>query len=343
MHTTTSNSGLVLGAMMFGTGVGERDAFALLDRFVDRGGVWIDTADCYSFWADSSGLGGQSERLIGRWLRARPGMRDRVKISTKLGAQPAAPGSWPEHRAGLSASAIHKAFDGSRMRLGVENVDLLWIHQEDRAASLEETVSALGELTVAGVVARVGASNHPAWRVESARTLQASLGFSEFDALQHSTSYLLPRPGTLPPGVVHRFGPLSDEHRDLAVERGMEVWAYSPLLSGAYDNPDKSVPDVYDQPGNVARLRILGDVASEIGVTRGQVVLAWLLANGVHPILGGSKLYQLDAALEAATLRLPADALRRLNSVDRTPWSDPYNKITSETGGRSSAMGTLSE
>src|SRR5256885_9053588 len=101
--TEATQSPLVLGAMMFGTRIDERTSFALLDRFVERGGGWIDTADCYAFWASDTGLGGDSERVLGRWLAARPGVRERVRIATKLGAEPVGPGSWPERRGGLSA------------------------------------------------------------------------------------------------------------------------------------------------------------------------------------------------------------------------------------------------
>lgn len=76
---------IVLGAMLMGTRIAERESFAMLDRFVERGGRWIDTANNYAFWQDPSGLGGQSERMIGRWLAARPGMRERVLIR---------PGNW---------------------------------------------------------------------------------------------------------------------------------------------------------------------------------------------------------------------------------------------------------
>ena len=169
-------SPLVLGAMMFGTRIDEPTSFAVLDRFVERGGVWIDTADCYAFWASESGRGGDGERLLGRWLAARPGVRDRVRIATKLGAEPLEPGSWPARREGLSAGAVRTAFAGSLERLGLDRVDLLWVHQEDRSVPIEETVDALGELVSAGSVDRVGASNHPAWRVERARAHALSTG-----------------------------------------------------------------------------------------------------------------------------------------------------------------------
>ncbi len=300
--------------MMFGTTVDQTTSFALLDRFVERGGVWIDTADCYSFWASDSGLGGDSERLLGRWLAARPGMRDRVKIATKLGAEPLWAGSWPERRAGLSRRAVRDAFAGSLERLGLDSVDLLWLHQEDRAVPIEETAEALAELTGAGLTGRVGASNHPAWRIERARAHARAIGSTPIDALQLNATYLRVRPGTRPPGVEHRFGVLSEEQRDYAETHGLEVWAYTPLLGGAYDNPDKTIPEVYDHPGTDRRLAVLDEVAAELGATRGQTVLAWHVAHGVRPMLGGSKVAQLDAAMDAVRLPLTADQIERLDA-----------------------------
>jgi aryl-alcohol dehydrogenase-like predicted oxidoreductase len=321
--TDATQSPLVLGAMMFGTRIDEDTSFAILDRFVERGGVWIDTADCYAFWASESGLGGDSERLLGRWLAARPGVRERVKIATKLGAEPPEPGAWPARREGLSARAVRDAFSGSLERLGIDRVDLLWIHQEDRSVPIEETVDAL-----AGLAAdRVGASNHPAWRIERARAHALSTGAKPFDALQLNATYLRPRPGTLPSGVEHRFGVLSDEQRDYATEHDIELWAYTPLLSGAYDNPGKKIPEVYDHPGDTARLAALDAVATDVGATRGQVVLAWLLSQDIRPMLGGSRVGQLDEALDGVALKLPAEHLERLDAADRYPFASPYPKV----------------
>ncbi|MFI5694082.1 aldo/keto reductase [Kribbella sp. NPDC051586] len=310
---TSLTSPLVLGAMMFGTAIDEDTSFALLDRFVERGGVWIDTADCYSFWASPDGRGGASERVLGRWLAARPDVRNRIRIATKVGAEPLWAGSWPDQRAGLSRRAIHDAFAGSLERLGIEQVDLLWLHQEDRRTPIEETVEAVAELNESGQVRRVGASNHPAWRIERARAHAISKGLAPIDALQLSATYLRVRPGTLPEATAHPFGQLSDEQLDHAREHRMEVWAYTPLLAGAYDNPDKQIPEAYDHLGSTRRLAALDDVAQESGAARGQVVLAWLVAQGIRPMLGGSKLHQLESALDATELTLTAEQLKKLD------------------------------
>ncbi|GAA1171547.1 oxidoreductase [Microbacterium oxydans] len=300
--------------MSFGTLVDEDTSFALLDRFVERGGTWIDTADCYSFWASESGHGGASEEVIGRWLAARPGARQQVRISTKVGAEPLWPGSWPEHRTGLSPRAIGAAVEGILDRLGVDRIDLLWLHQEDRAVAIADTVDALAALTSAGTVNRVGASNHPAWRIERARAHAKSIGSVPIDAFQLNSTYLRTRPGTLPPGVAHPFGVLSDEQRDFARDNGIEVWAYTPLLSGAYDNQAKPVPEVYDHPGTTRRLAVLEEIAAARGVGRGQIVLAWQLARGIRPIVGGSRVEQLDAAMDAASISLTAQEFDRLDT-----------------------------
>ena len=311
--TKNPASPLVLGAMSFGTLVDEETSFALLDHFVERGGIWIDTADCYSFWTSESGHGGASEEVLGRWLASRPDARQQVRISTKIGAEPLWPGSWPAHRTGLSPRAIRTAVEGSLRRLGVDRIDLLWLHQEDRAVAIEETVDGLATLTADGSVKRLGASNHPAWRIERARAHAKSTGATPIDAFQLNSTYLRTRPGTLPPGVAHPFGVLSDEQRDFATANGIETWAYTPLLSGAYDNPAKPVPEVYEHPGSTRRLAVLEQIAADRDLGRGQVVLAWLLAQGIRPILGGSRIEQLDAAMDAMTVSLSAEELQRLD------------------------------
>lgn len=212
---------MALGTMYFGTRVDERTSFALLDRFVSAGGTLIDTADNYSFWSSDSGHGGQSETVIGRWLAANPGVRDRVHLSTKVGAEPGRTGTWPGNREGLAAASVREGIKGSLDRLGTDRVDLYWAHMEDRSVPLEETVTALGELVDAGTVARLGVSNHPMWRVERARCIAAARGLAGYTALQLSYSYLQPRPlapvvGNDHPGTARRLAVLDE----VAAEQG---------------------------------------------------------------------------------------------------------------------------
>ncbi|NSL42926.1 aldo/keto reductase [Streptomyces sp. 8P21H-1] len=306
-HPTTSR--IVLGTMDFGTRVAPDRAFAILDSFVAGGGVWLDTANCYSFWADPSGVGGASERLIGAWLRTRPGVRDLVRIATKVRQNPLVPHSWPESAEGLSAHAVRTGVEESLERLGTDHVDLLWAHAEDRAVPLEETVGAFGELVAKGTALRVGAANHAAWRVERARSLARERGVEPWTFLQLRHSLVQPRPLTPVAEAGHRM--LTAEDLDLAREEGLAVWSYSSLMWGSYVRTNKPLPHTYDHPGTARVLAVLDDVAGELRATRNQVVLAWLMRQGIDPIVGASRVEQIEEALAAHRVRLDDEHLAR--------------------------------
>lgn len=306
---------LALGAMFFGVRQDERTSFELLDRFVDAGGTMIDTSNNYAFWEDPSGHGGQAEAVLGAWFAARPGMRGRVYLGTKVGAEPLVPGGYPVNREGLSAATIKRAIQDSLSRMGVDHVDLYWAHMEDRSVPVEETVGAFGELVSSGLVGRLGASNHATWRVEQARAAARSLGVAGYTALQLRHSYVVPRPGVVVHG--HRFGSVSDETLDYASSERLDIWAYTTLLEGAYVRADRPLPEGYDHPGTTRRLAVLDEVATELGVTRNQVVLAWLIGGSpsITPIVRVSTAGQLDEALVGARLTLSDDQRARLDAA----------------------------
>lgn len=316
-HGATSVGGvisdLVLGAMYFGTRTDRDTSFALLDRFVAAGGTTIDTANCYAFWADASGHGGQSETTIGEWLWLNPGIRDRLTLSTKVGVEPLDSGGLE----GLAPDVVRREAHRSRDRLGVETLDVYWAHGEDRSTAIGETVEAMGTLVTAGVVRRLGLSNHPTWLLERARAHAQAEGLEPVTAVQLSTSYIEPRPGAAVEGKDHRFGWVSEETLDYAtVHPEVEIWAYSPLIGGAYDRGDRPIPRAYQHSGTSDRLAALADVAARRGLSRSQVVLAWLLHRQprIRPIAGVSTVEQLEAALEAGEVELDADELAQLDA-----------------------------
>lgn len=303
-------SDLVLGTMYFGTRTDRDTSFALLDRFVEAGGRWIDTANCYAFWADESGHGGQSEALLGDWLRANPGVRQRVGIATKVGVEPDDSGS----AEGLSAGAVRRGAEASLARLGVDRVDLFWAHARDLGTPIEETVEAMGALVSDGRATRLGLSNHPTWLVERARAHATARGLEPVTALQLSTSYVEPRPGAAVEGKDHRFGWVTEETRDYVEQHPeVEVWAYSPLIQGAFDRADRPFPDAYFHPGTTARLATLAGVAGRLGVAPSVVVLAWLVRTGISPIIGVSSVDQLESALAAGDLALDDEQMGQLD------------------------------
>ncbi|MFF8673327.1 aldo/keto reductase [Streptomyces sp. NPDC015242] len=316
-RTRREVSVLALGAMLFGSVTDEATSFALLDRYVEAGGTFIDTSDNYAFWVDG-GQGGQSEELLGRWRRSR-GVGDEIVVATKLGARPLAPGtSYTDNPEGLSAKVIRESAERSRERLGMEKLDLLYAHIEDRTVPLQETVEAFGALVAEGTVGLLGASNHATWRVERARSLAAAAGLPGYEVLQYAHTHLRPRtdvPDDLfPDGSLGHAGP--DLLGYLRAEPALTLVAYSPLLKGAYSRPER-LPADFDHPGTPARLAVLREVARETGATVNQVVLAWQIGGDlpIVPLAGVSSLAQLEENLAAVDLELTEEQRARLDAA----------------------------
>ncbi|MFJ4894191.1 aldo/keto reductase [Streptomyces sp. NPDC088788] len=309
---------LALGAMLFGSLTDEKTSFAVLDRYVEAGGTFIDTSDNYAYWTDG-GQGGQSEELLGRWRRSR-GIGDEIVLATKLGARPLAPGTgFVDNPEGLSAAVIREAAERSRERLGVDRIDLLYAHIEDRGVEPRETVEAFAGLVAEGSVGLLGVSNHAVWRVERARALAAEAGLPGYEVLQYHHSLLRPR-SDVPSGLFPEggLGSATGELLSyLGAEPGLTLVAYSPLLGGAYGRPDKPLPSDYDHPGTAARLAVLREVAKEADATLNQVVLAWQIGADlpVIPLAGASSVAQLEENLAAVDLELTPDQRTRLDEA----------------------------
>jgi aryl-alcohol dehydrogenase-like predicted oxidoreductase len=302
-------SRFALGAMPFGTTVDEKTSFAILDRFVEAGGTTIDTANCYSFWVEG-GAGGESEGVLGRWLKDRGG-RDRLTIASKVGSGPG-PGGEAE---GLAPEVIRDQLEGSLRRLGTDHLDLYYAHREDRTTPDEETLAAFHQAVADGKTRTLGASNHTAWRLAETRALAERRGWTPYSAVQQRYSYLQPRPKvTLPEGGhVHA----SDELLDYVRSRQLTLFAYSSLLFGTYGRPGKPLPEHYAHPGTDRRLTALAKVSDELGVTPIQTVLAYLTGGepAVVPIIGVSSVAQLDECLAAADLELPGELRQVLDEA----------------------------
>jgi aryl-alcohol dehydrogenase-like predicted oxidoreductase len=307
---------LSLGAMLFGTATDEATSFAILDRYVEAGGTFVDTSNNYAFWARDT-QGGESEELLGRWRRSR-GVGDEIVIATKLGARPLAPGTgWIDNAEGLSVAVIRESAERSRDRLGLDRLDLLYAHIEDPTVSLAETVNGFAALVAEGTVGLLGVSNHWAWRVEQARSLAAAGGLPGYEVLQYHYSYLRPRtdlPGPLSPdGNQGVMG--GDLLSYLRAEPQLTMVAYSPLLAGGYTRPDKPLGPGFAHPGTPARLSALKEVAEDAGATVNQVVLAWMIGGQVPmiPLVGASSVAQLDESLAAVDLELTAEQRTKLD------------------------------
>ena len=301
-------SQLCLGTMYFGYRTDEPTSFAILDRFLEAGGSFLDTANNYGQW---HGDAGESERVIGRWRRSR-GLSDEVVIATKVGARTLVPGDpSPRHWQGLGAKTIQEDAETSLRQLGVDRLDLYYAHIDDRATPLEETVDAMATLAEQGTVGLLGASNHATWRIERARAIARAGGRPAYHCVQQEHSYLLPHPH---PGQVNL---ITEELIDYAAPEELTLLAYSPLLKGLYARPGQAPPAAYDHPTNQARMAVLREVAAELGGTPNQVVLAWLMQGqpSILPVVGASSVTQLDELLGAVDLRLDTDVRRRLDAA----------------------------
>ena len=299
-------SALCLGTLPFGKFVDEETSFAIMDRFVEAGGTFLDTANNYVFW--DGGTGDESEEVVGRWLAAR-GNRDEVVVATKVGARPRTPGTGLENAEGLAGDVVRSAAEASLKRLGTDRIDLYYSHVEDRAVPLEETLGGFASLVGAGRVREVGASNHATGRLERARAVARANGLPVYVAVQQRFSYLRPRPGVRLPEAGHVH--MTDELFDYAAHEGdVALVAYSTLLAGAYR--DKPLGEAYDHPGTARGSAVLREVAAELGATVNQVVLSWVMSRGVLPLVGASSVAQLEETLGALDVELDDDQLRRL-------------------------------
>ncbi|MFP4344102.1 MAG: aldo/keto reductase [Anaerolineales bacterium] len=302
-NTGVEVSALCLGAMYFGTRQDEETSFQLLDQYVDAGGSFIDTANIYAHWAPGGG-GGESELLLGRWMRAR-GNRDDLFLASKVGF------GYGEVERGLSPARIEEECEKSLERLGVESIDLYYAHVDDRKTALEETLGAFSRLVKAGRVRFIGASNYMTWRLERARCVSRIHDLPRYQGIQQRYSYLRPKPGA-------GFDPqlaVNDELLDYVRTEPVTLLAYSVLLSGAYTRAAREFPEQYRGPDSDARLQVLGEVVEESGATPNQVILAWMRQRGIIPLIAASTRSQLQENLESLKVTLSQEALERLNKA----------------------------
>jgi aryl-alcohol dehydrogenase-like predicted oxidoreductase len=322
-------SQLALGCMLMGTDTDEASSLDMLNRYVEAGGNFLDTANCYAWWTRPGSHGGESEEVIGRWF-ARRSHRDDVFLATKGSAGvrdpeqlltgPGEQVDWEtvrSHFEGAGGDVLRHAIDASLRRLGTDHIDLYYVHVDDRSTPLEETLEALTGIVAAGKARYIGWSNVPTWRLERIRQLAAQHGWVAPVALQQQHSYLRRRAGLSHTSIVdaEQLDYLR-EHDDLTLV------AYSPILKGIYDDPAKrhghSVMESYRGPDAEARLAVLADVAAEVGALPNQVVLAWLMQQTsprMVPLIGPRTLPQFEVALPALDLELSDDQLARLDAA----------------------------
>jgi aryl-alcohol dehydrogenase-like predicted oxidoreductase len=307
-HSGLRVSPLCLGAMTFGEewgwGASVKDSEAIIDRYLERGGNFIDTANAYTK--------GHSEKIIGDQIGRHPGKRDRIVLATKFLSNMYI---GDPNGGGSSKKAIVAQCEQSLRRLQTGYIDLYWMHAWDAMSPIEETMRALDDLVREGKVRYIGFSDTPAWKCAEAQTIARFRGWSPLVALQIEYS-LLERT-------------VEGELVPMARELGLGITPWSPLKSGVLSGKYSREKHGTHQPARGAFatgalgdkaydvLDVLGGVARELDTTLSRVAIAWVQARpGVtSTIIGARTMQQLEDNLAAADVKLTPAQIARLEAI----------------------------
>ncbi|PID84801.1 MAG: aldo/keto reductase [Chloroflexi bacterium] len=307
-------SALCLGTMQFGWSADEATSYNIMNKAVELGCNFFDTADIYSRWAEGN-EGGVSEAIIGRWLKQSNLNRQDIILATKVRGEM---GSGPNDQ-GLSRSHIMNAVTDSLRRLQTDYIDLYQVHWPDEETPLAETLSALTDLVRSGKVRYIGCSNYPAWLLMKSLWVSEAHGYARFDSLQPHYSY------------VHR-AEFERELQAVCADQGVGVIPYSPLaagfLTGKYrrdtDMPNSvradGVKNQYMNEQGFAAVAKLEEIGTVHHATIAQTAVAWILANPTvsSAIIGANNLEQLTDTMKGADIELSAEEKASLDEV--TAW-----------------------
>ena len=314
---------MALGTMTFGTdwgwGADKDESRRIFDAYTEAGGNLIDTANRYT--------DGTSERYVGEFI---VGDRDRYVVATKytITNRDGDPNAAGNHRKNLQFS-LRKSME----RLGVDYVDLLWVHMHDRLTPIEETMRALDDVVRTGKVLYVGISDAPAWIVSQANTMADLRGWTRFNALQIRYSLVDRTP-----------------ERDLlpmarALDLAVTPWAIlgAGVLTGKYTREGGTTGEerLLTEPArarvalterNLAIARTVDAVASEAGCTPSQAAITWMRARPgvIVPILGARTLAQVEDNLGALDVKLTADHIMRLDEASTIEPGFPHDFLESD-------------
>lgn len=306
-------SRLCLGTMTFGLQCDRDTSFAILDRALDAGITFLDTADAYPLGGTASDRG-RTEEILGEWLAGR---RDDVVVATKCFA-PMSGRPWDR---GASRKHITEAVEASLRRMGIDHIDLYQMHGWDAYTPLDETLSALDHLVAQGKILYAGVSNWPAWRVARSLGRSEAMRAMRVDSVQPRYNLLFRR--------------FEQDLLPLCEEEGVGCIPYNPLagglLTGKHDRqagPGDGTrftlgtaadryQDRYWHEAEFATVEDLRPLADEAGVSMAHMAIGWVLAQpGVTaPIVGASRPGQLDDAVAAVEQPLSEDLVERLDDL----------------------------
>lgn len=296
------------GGNVFGWTLDEKESFNILNKFTEGGFNFIDTADTYSWWVN--GKGGQSEEIIGKWMKERKNRQD-IVLATKVGSET------KEHGFDISKKHILKSVDESLKRLGTDHIDLYYTHFDDNKTPVEETLSAYDEIVKAGKVRYIAASNVSPERLIESFDVAEKNNFPKYVALQPHYN------------LVEREK-FETEYAPLVEKFGLSVFPYWSLaagfLTGKYRTKEDfettarggGIKKYFDDKGK-AVLAALDKVSEKHQSQPATVALAWLLANPLitAPIVSATSERQLQTIFDAPKLELDSEDLEILNQASK--------------------------
>lgn len=305
-HTDLEIAPINFGGNVFGWTLDEKQSFEILDAFQDVGFNFIDTADTYAWWVN--GVGGQSETIIGKWLKSR-GNRQKMVIATKVGSQT------KEHSFDISKKHILKSVDESLARLQTDHIDLYYTHFDDEKTPIEETLSAYDEIIKAGKVRYIAASNVSPERLTASFEIAEKEGLPKYVALQPHYN-LVEREN-----YEKNLAPIVEKQQ-------LSVFPYWSLAAGFLTGKYRSEEDLaksvrgegakkYLNDKGLAVIQSLDRVAAKHQSTPATVALAWLLAQPhlLAPIVSATSKKQLETLFAAPELILDQEDLSDLQKV----------------------------
>jgi aryl-alcohol dehydrogenase-like predicted oxidoreductase len=299
-----------LGGNVFGWTLDEQKSFEILDAFVEAGFNFIDTADMYSYWVDG-GPGGQSETIIGNWMKAR-GNREQMIIATKAGGP-----TGVKDEIDASRKHLMESVDKSLERLQTDYIDLYYLHYDDKKTPVSETLEAFAEMVKSGKVKHIAVSNISPARLK--------------ESLEYSIQNKLPKYEVFQPlyNLVERKTYETD-YAPIVAEYGLTVFPYSALASGFLSGKYRSEADFNKSPRGqgasnylnekgIGVLNALDQIAEKHNTVPATVALSWLSAqpNIGGPIASATSTQQLQQILSAATLNLEESDLKLLNDASQ--------------------------
>lgn len=294
---------IIFGGNVFGWTLDKSESFKMLDKLLDKGFSFIDTADSYSHWAPGNS-GGESESIIGNWMKDR-GVRKQVTIATKVGSNPGKEGR------DVSKDYIIKAAEDSLRRLKTETIDLYFTHWDNENTPVEETLAAYEQLLKQGKIRNIGASNLSPGRIRESMKASEENGLPGYQVLQPEYN------------LVEREK-FEKEYLPLVKEFNLAVTPYfalaSGFLTGKYRRAEdlrgdrKEIVKKYFNDKGLSLLKIQDEIAKEHQVSNAAVALAWLMQRPITaPIASATKESHLVAFEESVNIELSNEEMKNLD------------------------------